>query len=87
MDKSLFFGNFIIIKETVKKEDEAVIQLQEIKVESAKLKQTIRNYDKKITLRIVCEEATHAFVWVKPKQNFIKRNPTLTIGPEPNAAA
>ena len=28
------------------------------------------------------EEATHAFVWVKPKQNFMKRKPTLTIGPD-----
>ncbi len=49
---------------------------------TTKLKQIIRNYDKKIIITDRLEEATHAFVWVKPKQNFIKRKPTLTIGPE-----
>ena len=47
-----------------------------------KLKETIRNYDKGITITDNLEEATHAFVWVKPKQDFLKRKPLLTIGPE-----
>jgi len=46
------------------------------------LKETIRKYDAKITITDQLEGATHALVWVKPKQDFMKRKPTLTIGPD-----
>ena len=47
-----------------------------------RLKEKIRNYDKGITIADNLEEATHAFVWVMPKQDLLKRYPTLIIGPE-----
>jgi beta-glucosidase len=46
------------------------------------LKEKIRKYDAGITITERLEDATHAFVWVKPKQNLLKRKPTLTIGPD-----
>ena len=49
---------------------------------TVKLKETIRKYDAKITITDNLAEATHAFVWVKPKQNFMKRKPMLAIGPD-----
>ena len=45
-----------------------------------KLKESIRNYDSEITISDSLENATHAFVWVKPKQDIMKRKPTLKIG-------
>ena len=47
-----------------------------------KLKESIRNYDSGITITDSLENATHAFVWVKPKQDLMKRKPTLKIGPD-----
>jgi beta-glucosidase len=47
-----------------------------------KLKETIQNYDHSITITDRLEEATHAFVWVMPRQNMWKNKPTITIGPE-----
>ncbi|MEH7392180.1 glycoside hydrolase family 3 protein [Bacillus sp. JJ1474] len=42
----------------------------------------IRKYDAKMTITDRLDDATHAFVWVKPKQYFMKRKPMLTIGPD-----
>ena len=50
--------------------------------ETVQLKERIRKYDSNITITDNLEEATHGFVWVKPQQDFLKRKPTLTIGPE-----
>ena len=47
-----------------------------------KLKESIRKYDSGITISDSLEDATHAFVWVKPKQDLMKRKPMLTIGPD-----
>lgn len=47
-----------------------------------KLKETIQNYDASITITDRLEEATHAFVWVWPKQSNWENNPRITIGPE-----
>ncbi|RDW15439.1 glycoside hydrolase family 3 protein [Oceanobacillus chungangensis] len=45
------------------------------------LKGKIRKYDNKIKIVDRLEDATHAFVWVKPWQDLFKNNPSLTIGP------
>ena len=50
--------------------------------QTQQLKEMIRKHDPKITISDSLEGATHAFVWVKPKQDFMKRKPTLTIGAE-----
>ena len=47
-----------------------------------KLKEIIRNYDTKITITDRLDVATHALVLVSPKQDFMKRKPTITIGPD-----
>lgn len=47
-----------------------------------KLKETIRNYDPAITITDRLEDATHAFVWVLPRQDIMKKNPQITIGPD-----
>lgn len=46
------------------------------------LREIIRNYDKSITMTDNLENATHAFVWVQPRQDLFKRKPTVTIGPD-----
>ncbi|MCM3652629.1 glycoside hydrolase family 3 protein [Metabacillus litoralis] len=43
--------------------------------------ESIRNYDKSVTITNNIEEATHAFVWVRPSTPKAS-NPQLTIGPE-----
>ena len=45
------------------------------------LRELIRTYDPDIPLTDSLEEATHAFVWVLPRQDLLKRQPTVTIGP------
>ncbi|OCA81439.1 hypothetical protein A8F94_21380 [Bacillus sp. FJAT-27225] len=47
-----------------------------------RLRETIRNYDKSITLTDNLENATHALIWIMPKQDILKRFPQLLIGPE-----
>ncbi|MBT2740605.1 glycoside hydrolase family 3 C-terminal domain-containing protein [Bacillus sp. ISL-77] len=47
-----------------------------------KLKETIKRYDTSITVTDKLEEATHAFVWVRPVQSNWDNNPRITIGPE-----
>ena len=47
-----------------------------------KLKEKIRNYDKPITIVDNLEDATHAFVWVLPRLDLLKRIPQLLIGPD-----
>ena len=47
-----------------------------------RLKEKIRNHDKAIMIVDNLEEATHAFIWVMPRQDLLKRFPQLLIGPE-----
>ncbi|WP_316568609.1 glycoside hydrolase family 3 N-terminal domain-containing protein [Neobacillus sp. YIM B06451] len=47
-----------------------------------RLRETIQNYDKSITLTDNLENATHALIWIMPKQDILKRFPQLLIGPE-----
>ena len=47
-------------------------------------KETIQKYDDNITLTDRLEEATHALVWIKPKQDLLKKQPSISIGPETN---
>ncbi|MEH7178104.1 glycoside hydrolase family 3 protein [Neobacillus vireti] len=47
-------------------------------------KETIQNYDRGITLTDHLEEATHALVWIKPKQDLLSKQPTISIGPDSN---
>ena len=57
--------------------------LEETNGEStAKLKETIRKYDTKITITDTFGRGNPCVCLGKPKQDFIKRKPTLTIGPE-----
>lgn len=44
------------------------------------LRDLIRNYNPAITLVDQLEDATHAFVWILPKQDLIKREPSVEIG-------
>ena len=46
------------------------------------LKKRFETDDKGITIVDNLEEATHAFIWVKPRQDLLKRIPQLLIGPE-----
>jgi beta-glucosidase len=48
------------------------------------LKKTIQKYDQDITLTDNLEEATHAMVWIKPKQDLLSKQPSITIGPDTN---
>ena len=50
--------------------------------QTRQLKEMIRKHDPKITISDSLEGATHAFVWVKPKQDFMKRNQPLRLGAE-----
>ena len=43
-------------------------------------KETIQKYDVDITLTDRLEEATHALVWIKPKQDLLKKQPSISIG-------
>jgi beta-glucosidase len=43
------------------------------------LKETIRQTDPNITIVDQLSEATHAFVWVLPMQNIMKRSPSIMI--------
>ena len=46
-------------------------------------KETIQKYDDNITLtEDRLEEATHALVWIKPKQDLLKKQPSISIGPD-----
>ncbi len=47
-------------------------------------KDTIQKYDRDITLTDNLEEATHALVWIKPKQDLLSKQPSITIGPDTN---
>lgn len=47
-----------------------------------KLKQKIRSTDNSITIVDNLNDATHAFVWVKPFQDLFANNPTIEIGPD-----
>ena len=47
-------------------------------------KDTIQQYDPDITLTDHLEEATHALVWIKPKQNLLSKQPSISIGPNTN---
>jgi beta-glucosidase len=47
-----------------------------------KLKETIQQYDQSITITDNLEEATHAFIWVRPVQSNWDNNPRITIDPE-----
>ncbi len=46
------------------------------------LKETIHQYDPSITLTDHLAEATHAFVWIKPKQDLLSKQPVISIGPD-----
>ncbi|WP_052352836.1 glycoside hydrolase family 3 protein [Neobacillus dielmonensis] len=54
--------------------------------ENEKFKQAIKKYDSSITIVDKLEDATHAFVWVKPAQSNWDNNPRITIGPETGIA-
>lgn len=45
-------------------------------------KQTIQKYDPDIPLTDHLEEATHALVWIKPKQDLLSKQPSISIGPD-----
>ena len=45
-------------------------------------RKTIQKYDPDITLTDRLEEATHALVWIKPKQDLLSRPSHISIGPE-----
>ena len=47
-------------------------------------KEAIQKYDTDITLADSLEEATHALVWIKPKQDLLKERPSITVGPGTN---
>ena len=47
-------------------------------------KEAIQKYDTDITLADSLEEATHALVWIKPKQDLLKEQPSITVGPDTN---
>lgn len=47
-----------------------------------KLKESIRKYDPAITIADYIEDATHAFVWVLPRQDIMKKKPQIKIGPD-----
>lgn len=47
-------------------------------------KETIQAYDADITLTDQLEDATHALVWVKPKQDLLSEQPSISIGPDTN---
>lgn len=49
---------------------------------SVKLKEDIKRYHSDIVLTEQLEQATHALVWIQPKQDLLSKNPTITIGPE-----
>lgn len=52
-------------------------------VNTDNLKDTIAEYDNQITIVDDLSEATHAFVWVKPRMDLFGRSPiTLQIGPD-----
>ncbi|MCM3729480.1 glycoside hydrolase family 3 C-terminal domain-containing protein [Neobacillus cucumis] len=46
------------------------------------LRKTIQQYDPDITLTNHLEEATHALVWIKPKQDLLSKHPLISIGPD-----
>ncbi|SMQ77569.1 beta-glucosidase [Bacillus sp. OV166] len=43
-------------------------------------KETIQKYDPGITLTDHLEEATHALVWITPKQDLLSKQPLISIG-------
>ncbi|MEH7549805.1 glycoside hydrolase family 3 C-terminal domain-containing protein [Neobacillus vireti] len=45
-------------------------------------RKTIQKYDPDITLTDHLEEATHALVWIKPKQDLLSKQPLISIGPD-----
>ncbi|WP_338452699.1 glycoside hydrolase family 3 N-terminal domain-containing protein [Niallia oryzisoli] len=47
-------------------------------------KETIQKYDPDITLTDHLKEATHALVWIKPKQDLLSKQPSISIGPDTN---
>ncbi|WP_160724980.1 glycoside hydrolase family 3 protein [Bacillus sp. USDA818B3_A] len=53
---------------------------------TANLKQTFKKHDASITIVDKLEDATHAFVWVKPAQSNWDNNPRITVGPETGIA-
>ncbi|MCM3790886.1 glycoside hydrolase family 3 C-terminal domain-containing protein [Domibacillus indicus] len=50
------------------------------------LKTAIKKHDESITIVENLEEATHAFVWVKPAQSNWDNNPRISVGPETGIA-
>ncbi|WHY01699.1 glycoside hydrolase family 3 N-terminal domain-containing protein [Neobacillus sp. DY30] len=56
------------------------------KATNENLKQAIKNHDDSIVIVDNLEEATHAFVWVKPAQSNWDNNPRITVGPETGVA-
>ncbi|MBM4763800.1 glycoside hydrolase family 3 protein [Bacillus sp. B15-48] len=46
------------------------------------LQATIQQYDPTVKITDRLEDATHAFVWVRPKQSMWADDPKITIGPE-----
>nr|WP_263323374.1 glycoside hydrolase family 3 N-terminal domain-containing protein [Neobacillus sp. Marseille-Q6967] len=75
---------------TDEKVSEVKLYVEEFSKDAAnatvKLKQAIQNYDSSITIVDRLEEATHAFVWVKPAQSNWDNNPRITVGPETGVA-
>lgn len=50
--------------------------------ETIKFRKAIQEYEPEIPLTDRLEEATHAIVWIQPKQDLLSKNPQITIGPE-----
>ena len=44
--------------------------------------ETIKKHDPSITITDKLEEATHAYIYVKPVQSNWEKNPRITVGPE-----
>ena len=49
-------------------------------VRTAELRELIRKYDPAVTVVDRLEEATHALIWVVPRQELSKREPSIEIG-------
>ncbi|MBM4761234.1 glycoside hydrolase family 3 N-terminal domain-containing protein [Bacillus sp. B15-48] len=54
--------------------------------QSEGLKEQIKQHDSQIEIVDSLDEATHAFVWVKPAQSNWDNDPRITIGPETGIA-
>ncbi|GGA61891.1 glycoside hydrolase family 3 protein [Ornithinibacillus halotolerans] len=54
----------------------------DVSPDTEQVKQRIRDHDEQITIVDNIEDATHAFVWVKPWQDLFANKPSIEIGPD-----